>query len=339
MSQPMFALLPTPRPPLMKALVSMGLEVLAGLLVFGFGLLRPIVYQSPERDYHVIALVDVAPPVLHEPQPVRRLVMPPPVAQIREPIPQNRQLPPLPPKPKEEIAPQIQVAAKRPEIAPPPVMIPREPVRTNVFSTGSSAPPTIVKPPQQVQTGGFGDPNGLPAQDSRNKPVNIAQVGSFDLPAGAGSGNGTGGAKGARGVVASSGFGNGVATGDGHGRVSAPRTPIQVSGFGEMQAATTVVKAAKIEAAPKIMPVEILSKPRPIYTEEARRQRVEGEVLLEVVFEASGRIRILRIVRGLGFGLDDAAMRAAEKIQFKPAKQAGQATDSTAILHIIFQLA
>jgi TonB family protein len=85
--------------------------------------------------------------------------------------------------------------------------------------------------------------------------------------------------------------------------------------------------------------VEILSKEKPIYTEEARAKRIEGEVLLEAVFEATGKIRVLRIVRGLGYGLDDAAIRAAEQIRFKPALKDGQPSDSTAVVHIIFQLA
>jgi TonB family protein len=84
---------------------------------------------------------------------------------------------------------------------------------------------------------------------------------------------------------------------------------------------------------------EILSKPTPAYTDEARRMRVEGEVLLEVVLEASGRVHVLRIVRGLGHGLDESAVRAAEQITFKPALRDGQPSDSTAVLHIIFQLA
>ena len=88
-----------------------------------------------------------------------------------------------------------------------------------------------------------------------------------------------------------------------------------------------------------MVPAEILSKPTPAYTEEARRLRVEGEVLLEVVLEASGRVHVVRVVRGLGHGLDESAVRAAEQISFKPALRDGQPSDSTAVLHIIFQLA
>jgi len=58
-----------------------------------------------------------------------------------------------------------------------------------------------------------------------------------------------------------------------------------------------------------------------------------------VVFESSGRIHVNRVIQGLGHGLDDAAIHAAEQIHFKPATRDGQPTDSSAVLHIVFQLA
>jgi TonB family protein len=54
---------------------------------------------------------------------------------------------------------------------------------------------------------------------------------------------------------------------------------------------------------------------------------------------ASGNLHVVRLVRGLGHGLDDNAVKAAEKIHFKPAMRDGQPADSTVVLHIIFQLA
>ena len=171
--------------------------------------------------------------------------------------------------------------------------------------------------------------------------MNIAQVGGFDMPVGPGSGNGTGGANGARGVVASSGFGNGVATGDGSGRVSASRVGgVRQAGFGDADvAAPATVRSRPAEVAARVIPAEILSKPSPIYTPEARNLKIEGEVLLEVVLGSDGRLHVTKVVRGLGHGLDDAAVKAAEQIRFKPAQKDGQPTDSTAVLHIIFQLA
>jgi len=86
-------------------------------------------------------------------------------------------------------------------------------------------------------------------------------------------------------------------------------------------------------------PVEILSKPRPEYTEEARQLRLEGEVLIRVLFRATGEVKIIEIVRSLGHGLDQNALRAAQQIRFKPASRQNQPVDSTAIVHIVFQLA
>ena len=212
-------------------------------------------------------------------------------------------------------------------------------MKVDNFSTGSSAPPTIAKAPQKTQTGGFGDPNGVPAADNHGKPVTIAQQGSFDLPSGPGSGNGTGGAKGARGVVASSGFGNGVATGDGSGNVNSTRGTVRQAGFGDAEVVASASHPKTEAIAPKMVPAEILVKPLPIYTDEAKKLHIEGEVLLEVVFESSGKLRVVRVIRGLGHGLDEAAVQAAQQIHFKPALRDGQPSDSTAVLHIVFQLA
>ena len=184
-----------------------------------------------------------------------------------------------------------------------------------------------------MQTGGFGDPNGVPARESNGRPVNIAQAGSFDLPTGPGYGNGTGGAKGVRGVVASTGFGNGIATGDGSGKVNTSRG----NGSAEERfwrcrgcfRSSTSSKASR-RFSGKMVPAEVISKPTPAYTTEARNLRIEGEVVLEVVFEASGKLRSRAGGARPGHGLDESAMRAAEQIRFKPAKRDGQPSDYTA---------
>jgi TonB family protein len=244
------------------------------------------------------------------------------------------------PKADTPVAPKIELALKAPVVPPIAPVIPRKLVKMDNFSTGSSATPTIAAAPQKTQTGGFGDPNGIPAADTHGKPVTIAQVGSFDLPSGPGSGNGTGGAKGARGVVASAGFGNGTATGDGSGTVNTTRGTVRQAGFGDAEVAVASASHPRTETvAPKMVPAEILVKPLPVYTDEAKKLRIEGEVLLEVVFQSSGKLQVVRVVRGLGHGLDEAAVRAAQQIQFKPALRDGQPADSTAVLHIVFQLA
>ena len=105
-----------------------------------------------------------------------------------------------------------------------------------------------------------------------------------------------------------------------------------------MSAAHSAV-GQRAQAPPPASAAQILDKPRPAYTEEARRLEIEGEVQLEVVFGASGEVHILRVVRGLGHGLDENAVVAAKAIRFLPAKRDGHTVDSTAMVHIIFQLA
>jgi TonB family protein len=94
-----------------------------------------------------------------------------------------------------------------------------------------------------------------------------------------------------------------------------------------------------MDSGPATTAVEITEKPKPVYTQEARDLKLEGEVLLEVQFGANGQLRVNRVVRGLGHGLDEAAAAAANRMRFKPAMRSGQAVDSTAIVHVVFQLA
>jgi TonB family protein len=89
---------------------------------------------------------------------------------------------------------------------------------------------------------------------------------------------------------------------------------------------------------PATRPVEIVFKPTPDYTDLARSARIEGTVSLELEFTAAGDVRVLRVVRGLGHGLDEAAQRAALRIRFTPAQSDGRPVDSRATVHISFRL-
>ena len=337
----LFSSLPKWKAPWHEFFFSYGTQAVIIAIFVWIPVLHPEVLEGPKKDYHAIELVPTPVPINHAPQrqlPKRVLVAkldPPPVPALTLAAPR-----PTPPKPKVEDAPapEVKIAAKKIDVpAPTQIVMPKQAVKINNFpSTGSSAPQTIERPAAQVQTGGFGDPNGVPARTMQTRAVNIASSGGFDMPTGPGYGNGTGGARGARGVVASAGFGNGTA-------ISNPRVAsgtVRSAGFGDADVpAPPTVRSRPAQVSINVIPAEIISKPVPIYTEEARTQRIEGEVLLEVVLEASGKLRVLRVVRGLGHGLDDAAVHAAEQIRFKPAMKDGQPYDSTAVVHIIFQLA
>jgi TonB family protein len=90
---------------------------------------------------------------------------------------------------------------------------------------------------------------------------------------------------------------------------------------------------------PTIVPVEILQEPKPAYTKDARDNKVEGDVILQVLFSASGVVEVQRVIKGLGYGLESSAEAAAQEIRFRPARRDGVPVDSTAVVHVKFRLA
>ena len=80
------------------------------------------------------------------------------------------------------------------------------------------------------------------------------------------------------------------------------------------------------EKPPKIAPlndtgITIISKPRALYTENARKNEVQGKVVLRVTFMADGQIGSISIISGLPDGLTEQAINAAKGIKFEPAKR------------------
>lgn len=63
----------------------------------------------------------------------------------------------------------------------------------------------------------------------------------------------------------------------------------------------------------------MLGNCRGTYTEAARRSGIEGTVLLDLVVDDQGHAREIKVVKGLGQGLDEAAILAAERCRFRPA--------------------
>ena len=70
-----------------------------------------------------------------------------------------------------------------------------------------------------------------------------------------------------------------------------------------------------------ITPPAIRREVQPDYTGEARRRRIEGEVVLEVIVLADGSVGDIRVLRSLGHGLDEAAIHAMRAWQFVPARR------------------
>ena len=231
---------------------------------------------------------------------------------------------------------------------PAPSPTPKPTVRTDVFASITAPPAANPKPALPVETGAFQAPV------SNQKPVarTVAKMGVFDsgerqtrvtpgavqvAAAGFGDAQSKGAVASPRGVVGSLGDA-------GFGSVAAAQAPVEskpvvrAGGFDSSMAAPAAPPKRQREQAPATE-VEILFKPRPAYTDEARRLKIEGEVLVEVLFTASGQVKVLRVLKGLGHGLDETAAQAAANIRFKPAERGGMAVDSTAVARITFQLA
>jgi len=347
------ALLPDPKPRWDRIGISAGSQI--AILIFL--LLIPMIFPEqmktalnlrPTELMQPVTLIPVAPEPPPPPPPKVKAKAPPVVKpEVPEPVKLNPKQPHVfltakvePPKVRTidakpvELNPtfdqvKVDIPANQPKR-------PKEDVKVGNLGSGSAAPATVVAPVNKVQTGGFGDPNGLPGKGDPNKATNVNRLGSPALPGGPGYGNGTGGDKGIRGTVASTGFGNGTAVPPPSG---GKRGTVQTSGFGDQTVATDAPKkkAAGGEGTPT--QVEILEKPRPEYTAEGRSLKIEGDVVLEIVFLANGSIQVNRVVNGLGHGLDEAATRAAQHIKFKPAKRDGQPVDFPARVRIEFRLA
>ncbi len=344
------ALLPEAEPRWDRIGISAGAQT--ALLIFF--LMIPLFYPDQIKTalhYQMVSLtnpVTEVPVALPPPPPKVRAKTPPPLKpEVVEPPKLDPKKPHIFEIPK-ALQPKVEkVEAKAPVIdahfeatkIDAPTNQPKRPkdeVKVNNLGTGSAAPATVKLPVEKVQTGGFGDPNGLPGKGDPKHATNVNRLGSPALPGGPGYGNGTGGNKGVRGTVASTGFGNGIANPPPSG---GKQGAVQSTGFSNETVAADAPKKKAVAGGPADTPVSILDKPRPEYTAEGRRLKLEGDIVIDMVFLANGTIEVNRVVSGLGHGLDEAALRAAQSIKFKPAKRDGQPVDFPARVRIEFRLA
>jgi TonB family protein len=153
---------------------------------------------------------------------------------------------------------------------------------------------------------GMGSGRGLGSGDGTG--IGPGRGGGYGPGAGGGMGGGTGG-----------GIGRG--NGEGTGRDDEPPPPPK-----------------KVEVAVVSEPLKILSQPRPGYTEEARKNNVQGTVRVRVTFSASGQVAGVSAVTSLPYGLTEKAIAAARQISFVPAKKNGVPTAVTKVIEYRFTM-
>jgi periplasmic protein TonB len=86
------------------------------------------------------------------------------------------------------------------------------------------------------------------------------------------------------------------------------------------------------------MPV-CVTCPNPLYTDEARKVKVQGAVTLRVLVGADGRAAQIHVARGVGYGLDDRAAQTVRGWTFAPARDAARrAVPVWITIEVVFRL-
>jgi len=166
-----------------------------------------------------------------------------------------------------------------------------------------TAEPTVVVPPQVKLASNHALNLGAP-----NAPVMPSAPPSNGTGSGGGIGSGSGGGVGVgHGPGVGAGSGGGIGGGVYHvgGGISAPQA---------------------------------ISAPDPEYTEEARRAKAQGTCVLWLIVDSSGHPRDIRVVRGLGYGLDAKALEAVQKWRFQPSLKDGKPVDVQISVEVAFHL-
>jgi TonB family protein len=281
---------------------------------------------------------------------------PPPQVKVKVPPP-----PKLPEPPKPEVVkleapkinmPKIEKPALKPiemesKLKMPEIKVVKPAITLAPQPKAALAAAAPAETPQQHPSTAavhLGDMQGVTPNPNAMKPATVAAIG-----------NPYGGMQGAavapRGVVGSTGIGNGTASGSNAGtvgKVASAGIPSNAANQGALTGKvgsagipqmTASAPPAMMKATPTSTNLEVISKPAAQYTAEAKQLKVEGDVILRVTFTAAGRVVVEGVVHGLGHGLDEEARRVAQQIRFRPATRNGQAVDMTTNITITFQLA
>jgi protein TonB len=125
------------------------------------------------------------------------------------------------------------------------------------------------------------------------------------------------------GIALSNGGGGGLAVPAARAASPQPATTATAKTLGHASHAP-IDECTEPPAKPKL-----LARPTPAYTEDARAAGISGKVRVEITVDAQGRVVSVRVLQGLGHGLDEAALAAARAMTFEPAIRCGKAASAT----------
>ena len=83
---------------------------------------------------------------------------------------------------------------------------------------------------------------------------------------------------------------------------------------------------------------ELVFKVDPEYSEQARKSKYQGTVVLNLVVQKDGSVRDIRVMTALGMGLDEKAIDAVKQWRFRPGQKGGQPVDVSAVIEVTFRL-
>ncbi len=81
-----------------------------------------------------------------------------------------------------------------------------------------------------------------------------------------------------------------------------------------------------------------LKTPEPLYTEEARKKKIQGTVLLRVIVAPDGKAHYIEITRSLGYGLDEQAIASVKQWEFQPSELNGTPVPVLINIQVSFHL-
>ncbi len=121
------------------------------------------------------------------------------------------------------------------------------------------------------------------------------------------------------------GSGHGTGIGSGHG-----------SGLGPGEGAGTGGGAYSVGG--NVSAPVAIYKPEPPYSEQARKAKYQGTVVLWIVVDAQGNVTQAQVVKPLGMGLDENALRTVKTWKFKPALRNGSPVPVRVMVEVSFRL-
>jgi TonB family protein len=132
-------------------------------------------------------------------------------------------------------------------------------------------------------------------------------------------------------VSSGSGAGGGVGTGTGTGLGEGEGTGIGAGSGGG-------TGGGPFQPGNGITPPTLRREVKPVYTDEARRRAIEGDVVLEIVVRRDGTVGNVNVLRSLGAGLEQRAIDAVRQWKFDPARRLGAAVDVVVEVSVEFKL-